>query len=189
MSGGRFRRAWLPLAIFAAVLGAHFAFRVAFPESVPGQERWVPVPTAPRAWVADYFRSQACFLGLSYASAAAFASVAFRRFRERRLARDRTLAIGGITLSGVLAVAGCYLLGCCGSPMLAVYVSLLGPWFLPWTGPLTLALTLLSLAGGLYWMRRKELRATPEQACCADSAACCAPSDMESRPHETVSQK
>ena len=38
--------------------------------------------------------------------------------------------MGGITLSGFLAVAGCYLLGCCGSPMLAVYMSLFGVSFL-----------------------------------------------------------
>jgi len=173
MSALRFRRALLPLAVFSGVLAAHVAYRTLFPDAAPGQARWATVPTASRSWLELYIRTQACFLGLSYASAAAFAATSFRRYRERQLRSDRNLALGGITVSGFLAVAGCYLLGCCGSPMLGVYLSLLGPWFLPWTGPLTLALTLLSLAAAWYWMKRKERRAAATGAtCCRDGAAC-----------------
>lgn len=172
MTAKRIRRALLPLGVFAMVVALHVGYRMFFPEVAPGQERWASVPSSHSSWFNLYLKSQAYYLGLSYASSAAFAAAAFRRYRERRLGADRNLALGGITLSGVLAAAGCYLVGCCGSPMLAVYVSLLGSWFVPWTGPLTLAVTLLSLAGGWYWMRRRELCSAPTQACCEGGAAC-----------------
>src|SRR5208283_3790556 len=35
-------------------------------------------------------------------------------------------AAGGLTLLGALMAGGCFLIGCCGSPMLAVYLSLFG---------------------------------------------------------------
>ena len=35
-------------------------------------------------------------------------------------------AFGGVSLVTLLAAAGCFLIGCCGSPMLAIYVSLFG---------------------------------------------------------------
>ena len=172
MNAGRAWRAALPVSAFAVVLALHVAYRAFFPETVPGQERWVSVPTAQPSPVAVYLHSQAYFLGLSYASAAAFAVVAFRRYKERRHCADRNLALGGIGISGVLAVAGCFLVGCCGSPMLGVYVSLVGAWILPLTGPLTLAITLLSLAGGWHWMTRAEHAAARKQACCAQPEGC-----------------
>ena len=49
---------------------------------------------------------------------------------------------GGLTLSGILAASVCFLTGCCGSPMLPLYLGLLGPNFLGVTNPLTLAITL-----------------------------------------------
>lgn len=181
MNAARVHRALLPLAVFAGVLAAHVGYRVLFPEKAPGQDRWATVPTAPRSWLDLYVASQAYFLGLSYASAVAFAATSFRRYRERRLCSDRNLALGGITVSGFLAVAGCFLAGCCGSPMLGVYLSFLGPWFLPWTGPLTLALTLLSLATGWYWMRRKERRSAKEETCCEGACEPAAQSNQAPR--------
>lgn len=172
MSPFRIRRALLPLAAFALALAAHVIFRTCFPEAPPEQARWAAVPVATRSWFDRYLEGQAYFLGLSYASAFAFAATSFRRYRERRLCSDRNLALGGITVSGFLAVAACYLAGCCGSPMLGVYVSLLGPWFLPWTGPLTLGLTLGSLAAGWFWMKRRERRAAPQAACCEGATTC-----------------
>ena len=37
------------------------------------------------------------------------------------------------------------MLGCCGSPMLAVYLSLFGAAFLPWAKPLIALLTTVTL--------------------------------------------
>ena len=73
---------------------------------------------------------------------------------ERSYGAARTLAIGGVTLSGFLAVAGCFLLGCCGSPMLAVYLSLFGASFLPFARPLVAGVTTITIIVGWFWMNR-----------------------------------
>lgn len=172
MKRGQLRRAALPLAVFLAVFAAHATWHALFPDTAPGQERWTSVPVASGSWLDAYIGGQAYFLGLSYASSLCFAVIAYRRFRERRTSADRNLALGGLTISGALAVAGCFLMGCCGSPMLAVYVSLLGAAFLPWTGPLTLALTLLSIAACWYWIKRKERSLSQGAECCERGSEC-----------------
>jgi hypothetical protein len=63
------------------------------------------------------------FLGV----AAAFATRALSRsilFRQGRTVTAGAAA-GGLTLLGALMAGGCFLIGCCGSPMLAVYLSLM----------------------------------------------------------------
>jgi hypothetical protein len=75
-----------------------------------------------------YWRGQDYFIGFSYALAAAFAAWALSRsilFRQGRTVTAGAAA-GGLTLLGALMAGGCFLIGCCGSPMLAVYLSLFG---------------------------------------------------------------
>jgi hypothetical protein len=98
----------------------------------------------------------AYWLGYSYTLPLAFAAAAFRRYREGRFCAARNLALGGVTISGFLAVGGCFLLGCCGSPMLAVYLGLFGTSFLPFTKPLVAGLTTASVLVGWLWMRRRD---------------------------------
>ena len=96
------------------------------------------------------------WLGLSYATAGAFAVFCLTRLYQNR---KRAVAgtAGGLALTGFLYAAGCFLLGCCGSPMLAVYLSLFGPQFLGVAGPLVFGLTLASVLVGLVCvMRRKD---------------------------------
>ncbi len=152
-----FRRAVLAVSVFLAVAAFHFVWLGVFPEMDPVQSRWVAVDTTPPAsWVERYIETQSYYLGFSYALVLGFASVALRRYREERLCTTRNLAIGGISFSGVLAVAGCYLLGCCGSPMLAVYLSLFGASFLPMAKPLVAALTALMIGLSWWWMTRSR---------------------------------
>ena len=141
----KIRRALLPLAVFLAVLGAHFVWLGLFPEQNPAQSRWAEVPAADRFWLREYLDGGGYWLGYSYSISLAFAAVGIRRYREQRLAASRNLALGSVSLSGVLAVVGCYMLGCCGSPMLAVYLSLFGAAFLPWAKPLIALLTTVTL--------------------------------------------
>ncbi len=172
----RAKRLILPVTVFVAAVAAHMAYKAMFPDTGPEQDRWAAPSQAENAWFRLYVESGMHYLGLSCACSITFAAVMFRRYREQRLCADRNLAIGGITLSGVLSVVGCFLIGCCGSPMLGVYVSFLGPWFLPWTGPMTLGLTVLSLAGGWWWMWRRERRIPSLAEACPTSAACdCGP--------------
>lgn len=98
------------------------------------------------------------FLGLSYALAGAFTAYALARWLEGRKAGVAG-TIGGVTLTGILCVGGCFLAGCCGSPMLPVYLGLFGSRFLGVTKPLVLALTSLSVALGWWWMEKRGRKA------------------------------
>lgn len=151
------RRAILPFAVVLLVMAAHYVWRGVFPERDPAQDRWATVAAAEQpSWFARYAETQSYWLGLSYATALAFAAVAIRRYREDRKCTSRNFAIGGITLTGFLAAAGCFLVGCCGSPMLAVYLSLFGARFLPFTKPLIFTLTAVTILLSWWWMTRRR---------------------------------
>jgi hypothetical protein len=146
-----FRRAVLPLVVFIGVAVFHFVWLYLFPEQNPAQTRWATMPqvTSP---LKRYIETQSYWLGYSYALAFSFAAVALRGYRERRSCTAKGLAIGGATFSGLLAVAGCYLIGCCGSPMLGVYLSLFGAAFLPLAKPLIATFTTVSVGLSWWWM-------------------------------------
>ena len=176
-----FRRALLPLLAFLAVIATHYVWTGLFPESDPAQDRWASVGATETSWLRYYLETQSYWLGYSYALALAFAAVALRRYREQRLCGTRNLAIGGVTLTGFLAVAGCFLLGCCGSPMLAVYLSIFGASFLPFAKPLVAALTTASIVAGWMWMKRQERAALAcgDETCAPQSPQVLAPKHRE----------
>jgi hypothetical protein len=152
-----FRRGLLPVSVFFIVGIVHYVWLGAFPERDLIQSHWVAVPLVQDAsWWHRYVETQSYWLGVSNALSLAFGAFALRRYREDRLCAERTLAIGSVTVSGVLAVAGCYLLGCCGSPMLMVYASVLGTAFLPWAKPLLALITLVSVSVAWWWMNRRR---------------------------------
>lgn len=156
----RLRRALLPVVVFAAVAAGHYIWHGLFPERDAVQAAWLTLPANDGAtWAGRYIETQAYWLGYSYALSLAFAAIALRRYREQHSCGARNLAIGGVTFSGFLAVAGCFLLGCCGSPMLAVYLSLFGSSFLPFARPLVATLTTITIIGGYFWMERRSLSA------------------------------
>ena len=115
-----------------------------------------------------YFRQQDFLLGFSYALAGAFTMYAFLKFLERSRGGVAGV-IGGITLTGILYLCGCFLLGCCGSPMLAVYLSLFGASFLGFTKLLVLILTMISVVIGYFWMERKT---KTSKRCCTEDKKC-----------------
>jgi len=153
----KIRRALLPLTVFLAAVGVHFAWLGLFPEQDPVQSRWADVSDSGRSWVREYLDGGGYWLGYSYGVSLAFAAAGLRRFREQRSAASRNLALGGVSFSGALAVAGCYLIGCCGSPMLAVYLGFFGAAVLPWAKPLVALLTTAALL--VAW--RYSLRCNP----------------------------
>jgi tetrahydromethanopterin S-methyltransferase subunit A len=116
------------------------------------QQLWVPVDMGTP--VRLYLEQQLYFLSASYALAGAFTVYAWLRVRKRQRASARGVW-GGITLAGVLYFGGCWLMGCCGSPLLPVYLSLFGSSFLGFTKPLILLSTLVSVGVGYGWMQRK----------------------------------
>lgn len=116
-----------------------------------------------RPFLSLYVEGKDYFLGLSYALASAFTVYALLRFLRNRKSGIGG-AMGSLTLTGILYFGGCFFLGCCGSPMLAVYLNLFGSSFLGFTKQLTFMLTLLSVVIGYFWMKRK----TDSTTCCAE---------------------
>ncbi|MHC4828545.1 MAG: hypothetical protein ACYTEY_18490 [Planctomycetota bacterium] len=157
-------RSVLPAASFIVVLGFHFAWIGLFPEDNPAQNRWVSIgPAAQPSWLARYIDGQHYWMGYVYALSLGFAVIAVRRYLEDRSCRARNFAIGGVTFSGFMSVAGCFLVGCCGSPMLGVYLSLFGAAFLPFAKPLAAAICTLLILGSYLWLRRMSQRARDRQ--------------------------
>ena len=156
------REGLLPLGVFVAVFAVHFLWLGLFPEQDPAQARWAALPAEGAAsWLPNYIEAQSYWLGYSYGLSLAFAAAALRRYRRNRTCGAGKLALGGVTFSGFLAAAGCYLVGCCGSPMLVVWLNVFGAKFLPFAKPLMAAVTTFSIAGAWWWMARRDAAAAP----------------------------
>jgi len=172
-----FRRILLYSGVFLLVILAHYILIGLFPERDPAAARWAVVGAATEpSWMQLYLQTQSYWLGFSYALSLTFAVYAFRRYREQRQGAAKNLAIGGVTFSGLLAVAGCYLIGCCGSPMLAVYLSLFGAAFLPFAKPLVALVTSVSILGAWWWLNRRRpspVAPSSESSCAGDSDCSC----------------
>ena len=156
LNTNKLRRLLIPAGVFVVVFAVHYIWLGLFLERDVAQNLWVPVETD---WLQRYIASQNYWLGFSYALSLAFAAYAILRYREERLSRTRNLAVGSVSFTGFLAVAGCFLLGCCGSPMLAVYISLFGAAFLPFIPfmkPLVALVTVVSISLALIWMNRRK---------------------------------
>ena len=167
------RRSALPAAAFLAVLLFHFVWIGLFPEENPAQNRWVSIgPVEQPPWLARYVDGEHYWMGYVYALSLGFAVIAVRRYIEDRSCRARNFALGGVTFSGFMAVAGCFLVGCCGSPMLGVYLSLFGAAFLPFAKPLAAGISTLLILGSYWWMQRKSSRMRGDQA---DPCSCTVP--------------
>ncbi len=172
----KLRRFLLPLGVFLGVAAAHFIWSSLFPEVDPIQARWGSLPGSDVSWLHRYLETKSYWLGYSYALSLGFAAAALRRYREKRFCSAKTLAFGGVTLSGFLALAGCFLVGCCGSPMLVVYLSLFGAGFLPLAKPLVAVVTTISIVGAWWWMIRHKPSspgpASTGQSCNGDECRC-----------------
>ena len=152
---------WLLVSCaFLAVLAGHFLYVT----------RSVSTPNEDGPWASyEFERSEESrwrryigpgqyWLGFSYGLAGAFAT--FCLLRAIRMRRESLGAsAGGFALGGALWGTVCFLTGCCGSPMLPVYLGLLGPRFLGVTRPLTFALTAVSIAVGYGWMLTRARKA------------------------------
>lgn len=149
-----------PSAGFTAVFVAHVLYSRW--QSIRISKLWVKVHKV--NWFSGYLENQDYFLGLAYGLAVAFTIYALLKFLEGNRNLIGGMA-GGITLTGLIYVGGCFLVGCCGSPMLAVYLSLFGSTFLGFTKPLVFVITLTSVVIGYVWINR-ETKAQDE--CCPE---------------------
>ena len=161
-----------PAFAFAAALIFHALYSIREISAV--SKRWQQITEATP--LALYLERQEYFLGFSYALAAAFTAHAIVRFLQNRRSGIAGV-VGGMTLSGVLYFAACFLLGCCGSPMLAVYLSLFGASLLGFTKPFMAILTLTSVVIGYFWMEKRAKAA----ACCSDGESCQEQSEIKAK--------
>jgi hypothetical protein len=113
----------------------------------------------------SYLIGQDYLVSFSYALSASFAVWATARFMffRRRAAQG---ALGGVSLVTLLAAAGCFLIGCCGSPLLPIYVSLFGSKAAGFGKPLMALISLISIGGVyLYVVRRPECNCSNPEIC------------------------
>jgi hypothetical protein len=121
-----------------------------------------------------YIVSQDYFVSFSYALSASFAVWSTARFLYSRRRAAAIGAFGGVSLLTLLAAAGCFLIGCCGSPMLPIYFSILGSKAVGVGKPLMALISMISIGiGYLYVVRRTGCH-------CADAATC--PFPAQSNP-------
>jgi hypothetical protein len=164
-------RRLLPALAFLAVFVAHALYSGFWAASAPAG--WADFHISASAvgplglWA--YWRGQDYFIGFSYALGAVFATWALSRcisFNQGR-AVAAGAAVGSVTLVGVLMAAGCFLIGCCGSPMLAIYLGLFGAKALGLGKPLTALITLVSASCGYWCLSSRFARGECIDACCS----------------------
>lgn len=146
---------WIPLVIFLAVFSGH-AFYIRYQAALPS-DGWADVGVGyGKMWgFESYINEQDFYMGFSYALGAAFAAWAIGQFINTRQAAMATGAVGSVTFVGVLMAAGCFLIGCCGSPMLGVYLGLFGAKALGIGKPLMAVVTVISVGWGYWYLSRR----------------------------------
>jgi hypothetical protein len=145
----------LPLAVFVLVLVGH-ALHIRHVAAAPVDGFADAGITDPGfLGLGPYLAAQDYFLGFSYALGVAFATWAGSQFLRQRRAALAAGAAGSIGMVGLLMASGCFLLGCCGSPMLGVYLALFGAKALGAGKPLMAGITLLSTGCGYWCLSRR----------------------------------
>lgn len=156
-------RVTIPLGVFLLSFSAHAVYSIL--GSIRISMQWVEIERV--NYFLLYFNQLDFMLGISYALAGAFTIYVFLKFRKSRKKSGIAGVAGGVTLTGISYGGACFLLGCCGSPMLAVYMGLFGSSFLGFTKPLVLILTILSIAIGVFWIEKRT-----NSCSCAESDNC-----------------
>jgi len=149
---------------FVAVFVGHFLYLRYL--TIAPQKDWADSFNPSASFWQSYIIGQDYFVSFSYALSAGFAVWAAARFIYSRRRAAALGAFGGVSLVTLLAAAGCFIIGCCGSPMLVIYVSLFGSKAAGIGKPLMALISLISIgAGYLYVVRRSECDCTDPETC------------------------
>lgn len=157
------RKILYPLTAFILIFLFHAIYSIW--KVLQISQQWVQIENI--SLLLLYFKRQDFFLGFSYALAGAFTIYALLKFLQNRRSGVAGV-VSGVTLTGILYVGGCFLLGCCGSPMLAVYLGLFGVSFLGFTKPLIAAITIISVVIGYFWIEKKSKKCCERNEKCLD---------------------
>ncbi|MHC4456896.1 MAG: hypothetical protein ACYS0I_07350 [Planctomycetota bacterium] len=151
------KKLFYPITVFGLIFLLHAIFSIWKAPQICPQ----PNPAEKMSLLSVYFKQQDFFLSFSYALAGGFTIYALLKFLQNRSTGVAGVA-GGAALTGILYTAGCFLSGCCGSPMLAVYLSLFGSSFLGLTKALIAIITTVSVVIGYFWLEKKS------KSCCVE---------------------
>jgi hypothetical protein len=139
-----------PVVVFLS----HLVWNVTMPYRATQDVFYMAPPLRER--ILAHLSGDGLWLGASYALVACFLVIVLGRFRDNR--REALAgAAGGTLLVGGIYAFGCFMLGCCGSPMAVVWLSLLGGRFANVGGIFLFLLTLLSTSVGLGMMKREKV--------------------------------
>lgn len=138
----------ITLATFVIVFILHILYFKITESSCAGSE-----------WFQKYIKEEWYFLGISYALSFAFMAFAFLKFKKNRKAALKVAFSGGILT--IFLWFTCFLFGCCGSPMLVVYLNLIGLSKLKLSKLILLIMTIVFIAIGYIWLLKK----TPKGCC------------------------
>ncbi len=167
---------WLVPLVFWGVYTAH-AFYICHLVATPS-EGWAngEILDFGSLGLAPYIQGQDYYTGFSYSVGAAFTVWAIGRYLRSRQAAMAAGAAGSITFVGVLMATGCFLIGCCGSPMLGVYLGIFGATALGLGKPLMALVSLLSVVIGYWYLSRRGKKQT-----CLDPSCACHSSPLKQR--------
>lgn len=105
-------------------------------------------------WFQRYIREQEYFLGISYALSIAFITFSFLKFKENRKKALKAATAGGSFT--IILWLFCFLSGCCGSPMLIVYLNLVGISGLKIPKLFLLLMTIIFVGAGFLWLIKRS---------------------------------
>ena len=159
-------KAFIPSIVFVLTFLSHFGYIVL---SKTLFSPWVTVANQNNLIIKGYFEQKDYFIGFSYALALSFLAFSFLKILERKKGGYKGF-FGGLSLVTVLYIFGCFLIGCCGSPMLVVYLTLFGSSFLGLIKPIVAILTTISVIIGYFWLRKKENCQNCANDTCKDSS-------------------
>lgn len=170
MKAGREERGglarWLaPILAFAAVFALH-ALYIVHSAPAPVSDGWADIGLEHSGPWDFYLKGQEYFVGFSYALGAAYAAWSLGEFLRMRQAAMAAGTLTSLTLTGALMAFGCFITGCCGSPMLGVYASMFGAHALGVGKPLMAGVSFLSVLGGVWYLRRKQRSVCPPCGTC-----------------------
>ncbi len=159
---------WLAPLAFVGVYAAH-AFYLSRIVATP-LEGWANSEVMDTGFLGPgpYLQGQDYCMGFSYALSAAFAVWAIGKFLRSRQTAMAAGAAGSITFVGVLMAAGCFMIGCCGSPMLGVYLGIFGAKALGFGKPLMALVSLASVGVGYWYLSRRA-----KKEICLDTSCGC----------------
>lgn len=147
------RKIIIPLVTFIGIFIVHLLYFRYLERSCEGN-----------SWFQKYIQGQEYFLGISYALSFAFIAFAFLKFKDNRKNALKAAMGGGIFT--VILWTFCFLFGCCGSPLLIMYINLIGISSLKVPKIVFLLMTIIFIGIGYIWLIKKSPKS------CCDGKPC-----------------